>query len=89
MRKVFTRERKIEIEVYNKCKYEKDSEVIEVLSYLGAGAFEVFNRESEPERVAEIEKTGLVDDHGEYLTVYFTDGTDETFRNSYVDMFTV
>ena len=85
----FYRLRNIEIEVYNTCKYNKDSEVAHIIPYKDAQSFEVFNADTAADRVAEIEASGLVDDYHEYLTVYFADGSEATFRNSYVDMFTV
>lgn len=87
MRQTFIKVRNIEIEIYDRCKYEADSQVAHVVPYEAAEAFEVFDKNTAPDRVTEIEASGLVDDYHEYLTVYFANGEEATFRNSYVDMF--
>lgn len=74
------------LKIYNKAKYLPDS-VVET---------EVFYKEVESMTMAtlptdEIHKLGYdeVDPFDEYVTFHFTNGSESTFRNSFVDVFKV
>lgn len=76
---------KVELDVYENCKYfaKKEEDLgkqIEV-RYEDVEAFEVANG-------SEIDIEGMDEDEfDEYLVLYFEDGDTATFRNSHVDMF--
>lgn len=55
-----------------------------ITTYIGVTAWDIIEGGLEAE---EIEQSGLVDEHHEYLVLHFEDGSTATFRNSHVDMF--
>lgn len=79
--------RKVKVNLYSECKYTASHEVYEnrhVIEYSGLVKFEIVSGF----QAREIElHSDLIDDHHEYLVLYFEDGDTATFRNSYVDMF--
>lgn len=83
------RSRTVEIDLYDVCKYTAkpaDFEREHRIKYEYCTGFEVVTGE----RAREIEALtdgSCIDDHHEYLVLFFEDGTEATFRNSYVDMF--
>ena len=86
MMKLLVGSKRVEIEIYDRCKYEKDSEVKYTFEYKDVKGFEVVVGE----KAAEIENDSdgsCIDDNHEYLVLYFESGETATFRNSYVDMF--
>lgn len=71
------------IKVYDKCKYDSESQKVAEAEYHNIVKFEVKTISKE-----EILKSSdIVDDYDEYLILTFADGDTATFRNSYVDMF--
>lgn len=70
--------------VYNGDKYT--GEVTEEIEerYTGVKSWDIIEGGKE---AFEIEESGLIDEHHEYLVLHFTSGETATFRNSHVDMF--
>lgn len=91
MMKRFTRTRTIKLDVYSECKYTASEEVFEnqkVVEYENVIGFEVVAGEQAKEIEAHTDGS-CIDDFHEYLVLYFEDGNIATFRNSYVDLFTM
>lgn len=76
---------KVNIKVYDKCKYEKDSKVINALDFNDIISYEV--REVPKDEILEEADESCVDDYNEYLILTFENGETSTFRNSYADLF--
>lgn len=77
---------KINVRLYDKCKYEKDSKEI----WNGDYNVEKFEVKEIPQDEIEKETDGsCVDDYNEYLILYLANGETSTFRNSYVDAFMI
>ena len=78
------RQRKMEVEVYSGCKYEKESVVINTVLYEDVIGLEV-------KRIEDDEVYGMgfdeVDEYKEYCILTFANGETATFRNSHVDVF--
>ena len=72
------------VKVYDKCKYELDSQVIATVDYERTVEYGIFSSKDFKEgALAGIEP----DPHDEYLKLWNADGTTATFRNSFVDLF--
>lgn len=88
MMKMVRENAEVKIKVYDKVKYLNESEKVAETTYKPGEVtgYEVVNKTAD-----EIAAEGFddVDDFGEYLVLTFADGNTATFRNSYVDMFTV
>lgn len=71
-------------EVYDICKYKRESKVISEVVYENVNGFEVIVLDPD-----EVFARGFdeIDDHNEYLILTFENGETSTFRNSYVDLF--
>lgn len=74
---------KVTIKIYDKCKYDKDSEKVSEATY-DIVDYEIVSRTDE-----QMYEEGFdeFDPYHEYLILTFDDGTTGTFRNSFVDMF--
>lgn len=74
----------VDVEIYDKCKYDADSAIENVETYSGVIKYGVFNAaDFAPGYLSGIEP----DENDEYLKIWFLDDTTATFRNSHVDMF--
>lgn len=91
MKQNFMKTRKVMLDVYKECKYTASEEVFEnskQVTYDNVVSFEVVAGEQSKEIEAETDGS-CIDDFHEYLVLYFEDGDTATFRNSYVDLFTM
>lgn len=77
---------KVEVVIYNTCKYEPTSEVKNRAKYNISG-YEV--KQISDEDILQEADESCVDEYREYLILYFPDGDTSTFRNSHVDMFLI
>ena len=79
------------IEIFDACKYTASAEIIEnptVIRCEGITSWEIISGEDAEEILRDTDYT-CVDDYNEYLVLYFENGSQATFRNSYVEMFRV
>lgn len=91
MKQNFMKTRKVMLDVYEECKYTASEEVFEnekTIEYNNVVAFDVFSGKEAEQIEAETDGS-CIDDFHEYLVLYFEDGSTSTFRNSYVDLFTM
>jgi hypothetical protein len=73
--------------LFNKSKYGRDFDCdFKECTYTDVTSFEIISRCQEAEDI-EKEMFPDYDEYGEYLILHFSDGSQATFRNSYVDMF--
>lgn len=77
---------KVEVRVYNTCKYEPTSEVKNSAKYQIIG-YEV--KQISDEEICKEADESCLDEYQEYLVLYLSDGDTATFRNSHVDMFLI
>lgn len=77
---------KVDIEIFNKCKYEKDSYVTSMYRYNNLVNWEIVTGDDATEIGLETDENSR-DEYNEYLVLHFEDGTQATFCNSHVDMF--
>lgn len=77
---------RVEVRVYDTCKYEPTSKVERSIK-LWIKGHEV-KQISDEDILKETDESGL-DEYHEYLILYTTDGNTSTFRNSHVDMFLI
>ena len=88
MTKLFTMSKKVELFIYDECKYEADENVNEIrVEYDFVTGFEVIEGGAEAEKIEAETDGSCIDDYHEYLVLFFEDGETATFRNSHVDMF--
>ena len=81
----------IELEVYNVCKYYADLADLENplrVRYQGLVSWDIVSGYEASQIEAETDEDSYDDLH-EYLVLHFENGSEATFRNSYVDMFRV
>lgn len=76
---------KVNIKLYDKCKYEKDAKISAESHSIDIISYEV--REVPKDEILEEADESCVDDYNEYLILTFEDGETTTFRNSYADLF--
>lgn len=91
MKQNFMRTRKVMLDVYDECKYTASDEVFEnskQITYNNVVAFEVVTGKK-AELIESLTDGSNIDDCHEYLVLYMKDGSTSTFRNSYVDLFTI
>lgn len=91
MTQLFLRSRTIEVNLYDVCKYTAKPEDFCIsgetrMTYDYCTGFEVVTGEKAREIEAHTDGS-CIDDFHEYLVLFFEDGTEATFRNSYVDLF--
>lgn len=83
----------IELVIYKQSKYSHiltDEEVEEGMTeikYTGLTSWDIIEGGEEAKAIEAESDGSCIDDNHEYLVLHFNDGTDATFRNSYVDMF--
>ena len=80
------REFNAEIEIYDSCKYSQNSRRVNIVKYNNIVNWELVTGKDAAELEAETDGS-CIDDYHEYLVLNLADGTQATFRNSYVDMF--
>lgn len=76
----------LNIKLYDKSKYEKDSKVIYEVNMTGVTKIEV--KEIPKEEILKETDGSCVDDYNEYLIFTFEGGETSVYRNSYVDIST-
>lgn len=77
-----------ELKIYDGCKYSKDSKRINTVKYSNIVNYELITKEDAAELEAMTDGS-CIDDLHEYLVLNFADGTQATFRNSYVALFRI
>lgn len=78
----------VDVEIYDNCKYEKESKVVEMARYNNLESWEIVSGEDAKEIENEIVNNGLdADTNNEYLVLHLEDGNTATYRNSFVEMF--
>lgn len=82
------REFNAEIEIYDSCKYSQNSRRVNIVKYNNIVNWELVTGKDAAELEAETDGS-CIDDYHEYLVLNLADGTQATFRNSYVDMFRI
>ena len=82
------REFDAEIEIYDSCKYSQNSRRFKTVKYNNIINWEIVTGEDAAKIEAETDGSGIDDLH-EYLVLNLADGTQSTFRNSYVNMFRI
>ena len=89
MKTLIRETRSVELHMYDKVKYDADSEMDKKIIYEAGriSSFEVLSGEKAEEFEKEIDESSF-DEYHEYLILYFA-GSDDvaSFRNSHVDMF--
>lgn len=86
MKKEFRETVKVELKIYDSCKYKPTSETKYKVQY-NINAYEVKKIVKE-EILKETDESSL-DEYEEYLILYLDDGETSTFRNSHVDMYLI
>ena len=75
----------VDVELYDKYKYDADAAIENAVTYTGVVKYGVFNAaDFAPGHLSGIDP----DENDEYLKIWLSDDTTATFRNSHVDMFT-
>ena len=78
---------KLNIKVYNKCKYKEGSKVIADVNFTDIASLEV--KEIPASEILKEADGSCLDDYNEYLILTNENGETSTFRNSYVDAFRI
>ena len=78
---------KLNVKLYNECKYEKDSKVIKGVNLEGIVSLEI--KEIPASEILKETDGSCVDDYNEYLILTYENGETSTYRNSYVDVFRI
>ena len=78
---------KLNVKLYNECKYEKDSKVIKDVNLEGIASLEI--KEIPASEILKETDGSCVDPYNEYLILAYENGETSTFRNSYVDVFRI
>ena len=82
----------VRLMIYKANKYsdtltaEEVEEGMTEVKYTGLTAWDIIEGGEEAEAIEAESDGSCIDDNHEYLVLHFNDGTDATFRNSYVDM---
>ena len=78
---------KLNVKLYNECKYEKDSKVIKDVNLEGIASLEI--KEIPISEILKETDGSCVDPYNDYLILTYENGETSTFRNSYVDVFRI
>lgn len=78
---------KLNVKLYNECKYEKDSKVIKDVNLEGIASLEI--KEIPISEILKETDGSCVDPYNDYLILTYENGETSTFRNSYVDAFRI
>lgn len=79
----------MKVELYSECKYTASEEVFKnaiVVEYDDVVYWDIVTGDEATALGLETDENSR-DEHNEYLVLHFEDGSEATFRNSYVDMF--
>lgn len=76
----------IRIFVYNDNKYTGNVTEEKEVKYTGLTSWDIIEGGEEAEKIEAETDGSCIDDNHEYLVLHFNNGTQATFRNSYVDM---
>ena len=78
---------RMNMKLYDKCKYGEDAKVIKDVNITGIASLEV--KEIPASEILSETDGSCVDDYNEYLILTYDNGETSTFRNSYVDVFRI
>ena len=78
---------KINMKLYDKCKYEEGAKAIKDVNIKGIASLDV--KEIPASKILSETDGSCVDDYNEYLILTYDNGETSTFRNSYVDVFRI
>ena len=78
---------KLNVKLYNECKYENDSKVIKDVNLEGIASLEI--KEIPASEILKETDGSCVDPYNDYLILTYENGETSTFRNSYVDAFRI
>lgn len=78
---------KLNIKLFDKCKYEEDAKIIKDVNITGIISLEVV--EIPASKILTETDGSCVDDYNEYLILTYDNGETSTYRNSYVDVFRI
>ena len=78
---------KMNIKLYDKCKYEEDSKVIASVDLSGVASLDV--REIPASEILKHTDGSCVDDYNKYTILTFENGDTSTYRHCYVDVFRI
>ena len=78
---------KLNVKLYNECKYEKDSKVIKDVNLEGIAGLEI--KEIPISEILKETDGSCVDPYNDYLILTYENGETSIFRNSYVDAFRI
>lgn len=79
---------KCTLKLYQHCKYNDAGDPKEVLELDGVSGFAVLTGDAGKEIGAEMVRGGMSEDpYNEYLRIFFENGEEATYRNSFVDLF--
>ena len=78
---------KLNIKLYDKCKYEEDAKIIKDVNITDIISIEVV--EIPASKILTETDGSCVDDYNEYLILTYDNGETSTYRNSYVDVFRI
>ena len=76
---------KINMKLYDKCKYEEGAKAIKDVNIKGIASLDV--KEIPAIEILRETDGSCVDDYNEYLILTYDNGETSTYRNSYVDVF--
>ena len=76
---------RMNMKLYDKCKYGEDAKVIKDVNITGIASLEV--KEIPESEILRETDGSCVDDYNEYLILTYENGETSTYRNSYVDVF--
>ena len=77
----------VKMVIYKHNKYNALDGEEKVINYKGVTSWDVIEGGAEAEEIEASTDAASADDNHEYLVLHFENGTQATFRNSYVDMF--
>lgn len=78
---------KLNVKLYNECKYEKDSKVIKDVNLECIASLEI--KEIPISEILKETDGSCVDPYNDYLILTYENGETSTFRNSHVDAFRI
>ena len=78
---------RVNIKLYDKCKYVEESRVIASVDLTGVVSLDV--REIPKNEILKITDGSCVDDYNKYTILTFENGETSTYRHCYVDVFRI
>lgn len=76
---------KVNVKLYNECKYEEDSNVIASVDLSGVSNVKV--KEIPASEILRVTDGSCVDPYNKYTILTFENGETSTYRHCYVDVF--